>query len=100
MQRADQRRSLVEGLVKHWHQYSRSLSKLQKFLSETQLLLPPAGPARCSLQQLRRSLQDLQVRRAEQSRAWILITFSELMETIMKKWMLVQTEDRETTAAD
>lgn len=60
VQRADQRRSLVEGLVKHWHQYSRSLSKLQKFLSETQLLLPPAGPARCSLQQLRRSLQDLQ----------------------------------------
>lgn len=100
MQRADQRRSLVEGLVKHWHQYSRSLSKLQKFLSETQLLLPPAGPARCSLQQLRRSLQDLQVRRAEQSQAWILITFSELMETIMKKWMLGQTEDRETTAAD
>lgn len=100
MQRADQRRSLVEGLVKHWHQYSRSLSKLQKFLSETQLLLSPAGPARCSLQQLRRSLQDLQVRRAEQSQAWILITFRELMETIMKKWMLVQTEDRETTAAD
>lgn len=51
--------------MKHWHQYSRSLRKLQKFLSETQTLLPPAGPARCSLQQLRRSLQDLQVRRAE-----------------------------------
>nr|XP_029131758.1 nesprin-2 [Labrus bergylta] len=60
VQRADQRRSLVEGLVKHWHLYSRSLKKLQKFLSDTQTLLPPAGPARCSLQQLRRSLQDLQ----------------------------------------
>lgn len=64
VQRADQRRSLVEGLVKHWHLYSRSLRKLQRFLSETQTLLPPAGPAHCSLQQLRRSLQDLQVRQA------------------------------------
>lgn len=62
VQRADQRRSLVEGLVKHWHLYRRSLRKLQRFLSETQSLLPPAGLARCSLQQLRRSLQDLQVR--------------------------------------
>lgn len=62
VQRADQRRSLVEGLVKHWHLYRRSLKKLQRFLSDTQTLLPPAGPARCSLQQLRRSLQDLQVR--------------------------------------
>lgn len=64
VQRADQRHSLVEGLVKHWHLYRRSLRKLQRFLSETQSLLPPAGPARCSLQQLRRSLQDLQVRPA------------------------------------
>ncbi|CAB1432576.1 unnamed protein product [Pleuronectes platessa] len=44
VQRADQRRSLVEGLVRHWHQYNHSLKKLQKFL----------------LQQLRRSLRDLQ----------------------------------------
>lgn len=63
VQRAEQRRSLVEGLVKHWHQYSRSLRKLQRFLSDTQSLLPPAGPACCSLQQLRHSLQDLLVRR-------------------------------------
>lgn len=62
VQRADQRRSLVEGLVKHWHLYRRSLKKLQRFLLDTQTLLPPAGPARCSLQQLRRSLQDLRVR--------------------------------------
>ncbi|CAG03762.1 unnamed protein product, partial [Tetraodon nigroviridis] len=60
VQRADQRRSLVEGLVKHWHAYSRGLKKLQRFLTDTKLLLPPAGPARCSLQQLQRSLQDLQ----------------------------------------
>ncbi|XP_078133881.1 nesprin-2-like isoform X3 [Sander vitreus] len=60
VQRVDQRCSLVEGLVKHWHLYGRSLRKLQRFLSETKTLLPPAGPARCSLQQLPRSLQDLQ----------------------------------------
>ncbi|KAM6917369.1 nesprin-2-like [Lycodopsis pacificus] len=60
VRRADQRRLLVEGLVKRWHLYSRGLRKLQRFLSDTQRLLPPAGPAHCSLQQLRRSLQDLQ----------------------------------------
>ncbi|XP_047197742.1 nesprin-2-like isoform X2 [Hippoglossus stenolepis] len=60
VQRADQRRSLVEGLVRHWHLYNRSLKKLQKFLSDTHALLPPTGPPRCSLQQLRRSLRDLQ----------------------------------------
>ncbi|KAK2826776.1 hypothetical protein Q5P01_020990 [Channa striata] len=59
LQRVDQRRSLVEGLVKHWHLYKRSLRKLHKFLSDTQNLLPTVGPARCSLQQLRRSLQEL-----------------------------------------
>ncbi|KAJ4938827.1 hypothetical protein JOQ06_028293 [Pogonophryne albipinna] len=60
VQRADQRRCLVEGLLRNWHLYSRSLKKLQRFLTETQTLLPPAGPAHCSLQQLRRSLQGLQ----------------------------------------
>lgn len=59
--RADQRRSLVEGLVKHWHAYGRSVKKLQRFLSDTKKLLPPAGPARCGAQQLQRALQDLQV---------------------------------------
>ncbi|XP_028994248.1 nesprin-2-like isoform X3 [Betta splendens] len=59
VQRAEQRRCLVEGLLKHWHQYSRSLRKLQKFLTDTNALLPPAGAAQCSLQQLRRSLQEL-----------------------------------------
>ncbi|KAI4804316.1 hypothetical protein KUCAC02_025947, partial [Chaenocephalus aceratus] len=60
VQRADQRRCLVEGLLRNWHLYSRSLKKLQRFLTETQTLLPPSGPAHCSLQQLRRSLQGLQ----------------------------------------
>lgn len=61
VQRAEQRRSLVEGLVKHWHTYRRSLKKLQRFLADTRLLLPPAGPARCSVQRLQDSFQDLQV---------------------------------------
>lgn len=47
--------------MKHWHLYSRSLRKLQRFLADTQTLLPSAGLTCCSLQQLRRSLHDLQV---------------------------------------
>lgn len=61
VQRAEQRRSLVEALVQRWHAYRRSLKKLQRFLADTKLLLRPAGPARCSLQQLQPTLQDLQV---------------------------------------
>ncbi|XP_017294594.1 nesprin-2 isoform X2 [Kryptolebias marmoratus] len=60
VQRADHRSSTVEGLLRTWHVYSRSLGKLQRFLSDTQTLLPLGGPTHCSLQQLRRSLQDLQ----------------------------------------
>lgn len=52
----------MDGLVKHWHAYRRSLKKLQRFLAGARTLLPSAGPARCSVQQLQRSLQDLQVR--------------------------------------
>lgn len=61
VQRADQRRSLVDGLVRRWHLYTRSLSKLQRFLSDMQNLVPMTSSARCSLPQLRRSLLDLQV---------------------------------------
>ncbi|XP_053701658.1 nesprin-2-like isoform X2 [Synchiropus splendidus] len=59
LQRVEQRRSLVEGLVKRWHRYERGLRRLQRFLTDVRALLPPAGPPRCTLQQLRLSLQEL-----------------------------------------
>ncbi|KAJ8288954.1 hypothetical protein COCON_G00016130 [Conger conger] len=59
MRRAQQRRSLVEGLVKHWQLYTRSLKKLRKLLSDAHALLPPSGPVHCSLGQLHTSLEDL-----------------------------------------
>ncbi|XP_033844074.2 nesprin-2-like isoform X2 [Periophthalmus magnuspinnatus] len=60
LQRADQRRALIEGLVRHWHLYHRTTRKLRHFLSQTRTLLPPAGLSHCSLQELRRSLHLLQ----------------------------------------
>ncbi|XP_055018144.1 nesprin-2-like [Boleophthalmus pectinirostris] len=60
LQRADQRRALIEGLVRHWHLYHRTTRKLHRFLSQTRALLPPAGLSHCSLQELRRSLLLLQ----------------------------------------
>nr|XP_054598032.1 nesprin-2 isoform X2 [Nothobranchius furzeri] len=60
VQRVDQRSSSVAGLVRQWHLYGRDLRKLQRFLSDTQTHLPLEGTVRCSLQQLRHSLQDLQ----------------------------------------
>ncbi|CAL8283450.1 unnamed protein product [Lota lota] len=58
--RASQRCSLVEGLVKHRHVYTRGLRKIQSFLSESRDLLPPAGPPRTCLLLLHRSWRDLQ----------------------------------------
>lgn len=60
VQRAEHRRCLVEGLVRHWHLYVHSLRKLQRFLSSAQGLLPPAGLSHCSLRELRCSLHHLQ----------------------------------------
>uniref|UniRef100_A0AAY5L3K3 Spectrin repeat containing, nuclear envelope 2b n=1 Tax=Esox lucius TaxID=8010 RepID=A0AAY5L3K3_ESOLU len=59
VQRADQRRSLVEGLVKHWHLYHCNLRKLQRFVADALALLPLTGPAQCSVQHLQHSLHDL-----------------------------------------
>ncbi|KAM9777590.1 nesprin-2 [Neosynchiropus ocellatus] len=61
LQRVEQRRSLVEGLVKCWHRYVRGLRRLQRFLNDVRALLPPAGPPRCTLQQLRLSLEELKL---------------------------------------
>ncbi|XP_072313200.1 nesprin-2-like [Eucyclogobius newberryi] len=60
LERADQRRALIEGLVRHWRLYQRTIRKLRHFLSQTRTLLPPAGPTHCSLLELRRSLLLLQ----------------------------------------
>lgn len=62
VRRAQQRRALVEGLVKHWQLYTRSLKKLRRLLSEAHALLPPSGPVHCSLGQLHTSLEDLKVK--------------------------------------
>ncbi|KAG5857708.1 hypothetical protein ANANG_G00022250 [Anguilla anguilla] len=59
VRRAQQRRALVDGLARHWQLYARSLRKLRRLLSDAHALLPPAGPAHCSLGQLHSSLEDL-----------------------------------------
>ncbi|KAK7881035.1 hypothetical protein WMY93_032364, partial [Mugilogobius chulae] len=60
LERAEQRRALIEGLLRHWHLYHRTIRKLKHFLSQSRALLPPAGPSHCSLHELRRSLLLLQ----------------------------------------
>ncbi|KAJ8290336.1 hypothetical protein GJAV_G00011560 [Gymnothorax javanicus] len=57
--RTQQRRALVEGLVRHWQLYTRSLRKLRRLLSEAHALLPPSSPELCPLGQLHSSLEDL-----------------------------------------
>ncbi|KAG7466266.1 hypothetical protein MATL_G00163020 [Megalops atlanticus] len=59
VRRAQQRRALVEGLVRHWQLYTRSVRKLSGLLREARALLPPHGPVPCSLTQLHSSLEDL-----------------------------------------
>ncbi|TSV02078.1 Nesprin-2 [Bagarius yarrelli] len=60
VQRAAQRRTLVEGLIRHWHRYTHTLRKLNRLLSLAHTLLPPAGLTHCSVSQLRHSLKQLE----------------------------------------
>ncbi|XP_067242791.1 nesprin-2 isoform X14 [Chanodichthys erythropterus] len=59
VQRAAQRRALVEGLIQHWHLYTHTMQKLRKLLTLTHTLLSPTGPTHCSVLQLRLLLDDL-----------------------------------------
>ncbi|KAJ8411705.1 hypothetical protein AAFF_G00153430 [Aldrovandia affinis] len=59
VRRAQQRRALVEGLVRHWQLYTRSQRKLRRLLTDAHALLPPSGPVHCSLTQLHSSLEDI-----------------------------------------
>ncbi|KTF78168.1 hypothetical protein cypCar_00022230 [Cyprinus carpio] len=63
VQRAAQRRALVEGLIQHWQLYTHTMQKLRKLLTLTHTLLSPAGPTHCSVLQLRLLLEDLKVTR-------------------------------------
>ncbi|XP_073690696.1 nesprin-2-like [Garra rufa] len=59
VQRAAQRRALVEGLIQHWHTYTHTMQKLRKLLTLAHTLLSPAGPTHCSVLQLRLLLEDM-----------------------------------------
>ncbi|MCJ8731019.1 hypothetical protein PDJAM_G00191190 [Pangasius djambal] len=59
VQRAAQRRTLVDGLIRHWHLYTHTLRKLNTLLTLAHTLLAPAGVTHCSVTQLRRSLSQL-----------------------------------------
>ncbi|KAB5582142.1 hypothetical protein PHYPO_G00183770 [Pangasianodon hypophthalmus] len=59
VQRAAQRRTLVDGLIRHWHLYTHTLRKLNTLLTLAHTLLAPAGLTHCSVTQLRCSLSQL-----------------------------------------
>ncbi|KAK7140539.1 hypothetical protein R3I94_012967 [Phoxinus phoxinus] len=59
VQRAAQRRALVEGLIQQWHLYTHTMHKLRKLLTLTHTLLSPTSPTQCSVLQLRLLLDDL-----------------------------------------
>ncbi|XP_036438507.1 LOW QUALITY PROTEIN: nesprin-2 [Colossoma macropomum] len=56
--RVQQRSRSLEQLTDKWRLYSTDLKTLWKLLRDLEPLLPPAGLALCSLQQLQHSIQD------------------------------------------
>lgn len=56
-----QRRSSVQAHLGQWSVLRRGLRLLQKLLRDVEPLLPPAGPALCTLQQLRSGTDHYQV---------------------------------------
>lgn len=61
VQRAAQRRTLVDGLIRHWHLYTHTLRKLNTLLALAHVLASPASLTHCSVTQLRRSHNQLEV---------------------------------------
>ncbi|MBN3317201.1 SYNE2 protein, partial [Atractosteus spatula] len=60
VRRAQQRKGLVDGLVRQWQLYHGSLKKLRRFLADTAAQLPPASSQSPSgLHQLRRALAEM-----------------------------------------
>ncbi|XP_071323734.1 nesprin-2a isoform X2 [Trachinotus anak] len=57
---ASQRRSSVKEQLRHQRIYQRGLKRLWKLLRDVDPLLPPAGPALCTLQQLQSCAVDYQ----------------------------------------
>lgn len=58
---AAQRRTLTKEQLSQWRIFHRGLKLLWKLLRDVDPLLPPAGPALCTLQQLRSCTDDYQV---------------------------------------
>ncbi|XP_016149734.1 nesprin-2-like [Sinocyclocheilus grahami] len=59
-QRVQQHGKSLEGLIGRWQLYETSSRKLSKLLRHIEELLPPAGLASCSLQQLQCSIKDFE----------------------------------------
>ncbi|KAK7133211.1 hypothetical protein R3I94_015172 [Phoxinus phoxinus] len=59
-QRFQQHGKYLEGLMGHWQLYEAGSRKLSKLIRHIEELLPPAGLALCSLQQLQCSIKDFE----------------------------------------
>ncbi|XP_077075807.1 nesprin-2a [Siphateles boraxobius] len=59
-QRLQQRGEHLKGLMGHWQLYEAGSRKLSKLIRHIEELLPPAGLALCSLQQLQCSIKDFE----------------------------------------
>ncbi|XP_067239734.1 nesprin-2-like isoform X8 [Chanodichthys erythropterus] len=59
-QRVQQHGKRLEGLMGHWQLYEAGSRKLSRLLRHIEELLPPAGLALCSLQQLHCSIKDFE----------------------------------------
>ncbi|XP_050993997.1 nesprin-2 isoform X3 [Labeo rohita] len=60
-QRVQQHGNCLEGLMGHWQLYEVGSRRLSKLLRHIKELLPPAGLAPCSLQQLQCSVKDFEL---------------------------------------
>ncbi|XP_048840962.1 nesprin-2 isoform X10 [Brienomyrus brachyistius] len=91
--RVQQHGALLRALVRYWQLYIHGTNELRALLSQTDTLLPPTGPAHCSLRELRWSLHDLKY--AEDQVGHRRAVYRQTMQI---GWQLCSASDAQTQA--
>ncbi|KAI4900991.1 hypothetical protein NFI96_032985 [Prochilodus magdalenae] len=98
LRRVQRRSRSLEQLTDKWRLYSTDLRTLWKLLKDLEPLLPPAGLAPCSLQQLQHSIQDYE--KAEEQLSFHEELYTQTMQAGRQILVLADAETQPKLSAE